>query len=100
MTLDNTFTLKELTGDTATLDMKSKLSTNPDAAPIEIGTRKLRYTLAGEQTGTMKLTRATGWVRSAELTQKITGEATTDAGPGRVTKTPMTIETKMTLEGK
>src|SRR5260221_337299 len=100
MVMDNTFTLKGVAGDVATLDVKSKLSSNSEATPIEAGQRKLTYSLAGEQTGTMKVDRATGWMRSAEMQQKVSGEMTTDAGSGRVAKSPMTIETTVKLESK
>jgi hypothetical protein len=100
MVMDNTFTLKEVGGDVATLDVKSKLTSNSEATPIDSGPRKLTYSLSGEQTGTMKVDRATGWMKSAEMQQKVSGEMTTDAGGGRVAKSPITIDTTVKLESK
>jgi hypothetical protein len=101
MEMDNTFTLKSVTADTVTLDAKGKLGSSPDATPIDMGPRgKLSYNLNGEQNGTLQLDRATGWVKSAEMTQKVTGEMVIDAGGGRVAKTPMRIESTVKLEAK
>jgi hypothetical protein len=100
MLMENNFTLKEATPSAATLAVKSKLSTNPDAPPIDMRNQKITYTLTGEQTGTMVVDRGSGWVKSADMTQKVTGEMVTDAGAGRIAKTPMTVETRVVLEGK
>ena len=101
MDMDNTFTLKGVSADDVTLEAKGKLSSSPDATPIDMGPRgKLSYNLTGEQSGTLQLDRATGWVKAAEMTQKVTGEMVIDAGNGRVGKTPMRIETTVKLEAK
>jgi hypothetical protein len=100
MVLDNTFMLKDAAADVATVGLTSKLATNPDTAPIDMGNRKLTYNLTGEQSGTIKVDRKSGWVKSAEMTQKVAGDMTADAGAGRINKTPMSIETKVTLEAK
>lgn len=100
LVMDNTYTLKNVAGDDATLEMKGKLTTNADAPPMDLGSRKLSYTLGGETSGTMKLSKQTGWVKAAEITQKLSGEMTTDAGAGRTAKTPITVDTKIVIEGK
>jgi hypothetical protein len=97
---ENTFTLKEANAEVLLLEVAGKLSSNPDAPPMDLGNRKISYTLNGDIAGTMKLSRQTGWIRGAEMTQKWNGEMTIDAGGGRTSKAPIKTETKIVLEAK
>jgi hypothetical protein len=67
---------------------------------MDLGNRKISYVLNGDIAGTMKLSKQTGWIKGAELSQKWTGEMTIDMGAGRTTKAPITTETKIVLEAK
>ena len=104
MTLDNTFTLNEITDGVATLGVKSTLATSPTTAPISLGTHELRYHLSGEQTGTIKLNMQDGVCRSATITQHVSGDILmTDAADKSTTKPapmPLSIETNITMESK
>lgn len=100
ITSENTFTLKDASNGAIALDVKGKLSTNPDAAPLDMGQLKVSYNLTGDQTGTMTLNADTGWVKSAQFVQKLGGDMKRDAGAGRVANTPFNIETKMSVESK
>ena len=100
ITSENVFTLKTVGDGIATLDVKGKLGSNPDAPPLDMGQLKVSYNLSGEQTGTMKLNSETGWVKAADFVQKLGGEVKQDAGAGRVTNRPFNIETRMTVESK
>jgi hypothetical protein len=94
--IENAFTLKESNADVATVAVKSKLSSNADAPPIDMGNRKLTYELSGEQSGVLKINRSDGMIRAAEMKQKITGKMISEAG-GAKTEVPLVIETKMTM---
>jgi hypothetical protein len=71
--LDNTWTLKTRKDGVSIIEVSSKISANPKAAPIVMGTMKLSYDISGKQKGTMELQEATGWIRRAESTQEFSG---------------------------
>ncbi len=100
LTMENTFTLKEVTGDVALLALKGKLASNPDAAPLDLGSHKISYLLAGDLSGTMKVSKETGWILAAEMNEKFSGDMTTDLGADRTTKTPISAETKIVMDAK
>jgi Family of unknown function (DUF6263) len=102
MTLYNTFTLKDVTNGTATLDVKSTLATDATTKPLDLGNQHLRYHLSGEQNGLMKLNLDDGVVRSAEITQNISGTISmeSDTATTKPAATPLSVETKISLEAK
>jgi len=81
MILDNTWTLKDRKDGIATIEVNSTAEPNLEVDPVEMGAMKMQYSLSGEQHGTMELDEATGWMISAELDQKFTGDLSMVGGP-------------------
>lgn len=98
--LDNAFTLKDVSGDAATLEVKSKLTNNADAPPLDLGQRKLSYQLSGEQNGTIKLKRVDGMIVSADMKQIVDGKMIAEAEGEGKTEVPLHVETHITMETK
>jgi len=94
MVIDNTWTLKELKGGVAVVEVKSSIKPNPDAEPMSAGRVNLKYELSGEQSGTMEIDARTGWLGKAKMDQKFSGEIQViGAGTaGVVEKWPMNVE--------
>ncbi len=100
MQLENTWTLKSRKDGQATIDVKSKISSNANAGPIKMGPVSLKYDFSGQQQGQFVLDEATGWTVSAKTTQKLTGKVNVTGAPGMPAgmSWPITIESTITLE--
>jgi len=81
MTLDTTYTLKERKDGVATVAVTSKVSSNPQAPPMEMGFMKIRYDLKGTQTGTLRMDEANGWTDAATLSQNFSGTVHVEKNP-------------------
>lgn len=73
MNITTTYTVTDLSSDTVTLEMTSKLATAPDAQPVDMGMMKLIYDLSGSQTGTLKLDLQSGWVMTSTVEHSMEG---------------------------
>lgn len=93
---ETTYKVTAITDDTVTLSSSSKISPNPEAEPLDMGTLKLRYTLGGTQRGTMQIDRTTGWTRQSDMTQSFTGTMTLMIGQQSM-EHPMVISGKVSL---
>jgi len=100
MQLENTWQLKSRKDGRATIDVKSKISSNANADPISMGPVSLKYDFTGDQKGELVLDEATGWTVSAKTTQKLTGKVNVKGAPGMPAgmSWPITIESTITLE--
>lgn len=100
MILDNTYTLKDLKGGVAMIVVSSTLSPNRNAAPTNLGTAKLTYSLSGTQEGTLQLQESTGFVTQAQLRQKLSGQMQINGLPNapQGLTTPISADGIMTLE--
>jgi hypothetical protein len=96
MVLENTYTLKSRQGGLATIAVETRLSSNPDAKPMELGTVSIGYALTGTQGGESTVDEATGWTTGAKLKQDIAGDMTMTAG-GNAQKVPLVIKSDVTL---
>lgn len=74
MILDNTWTLKSRKDGVAFVDVTSTIQPNPDAAPMEVSGMTISYELSGEQSGTLEVVEATGWLAAAHMTQNVSGQ--------------------------
>jgi hypothetical protein len=74
MILDNTWTLQSRKDGVAFIDVKTKVSPNPDAKPLEYGGMTVTYDLSGEQSGTLEVDEASGWVLRSSIKQNISGQ--------------------------
>jgi hypothetical protein len=97
LVIDGGYTLKSRAGGVAEIEVKAKLSPNADAGPVELGTGKMSYELAGEQHGTAKVEEATGWTRSLETTQDVAGTIHFQTGANSETTVPIKVKSKVTM---
>jgi hypothetical protein len=96
--IDATYALKARQGGVAEVALDAKLSPNPDAAPVDLGTGKMTYDLSGEQHGCAKVVEATGWTQSLTTEQTLSGTIKFDT-PGDKDKTiPITVKSKVVME--
>lgn len=91
--VDNTWTVKSIQNGVISLDVRSKVEPNPDAAPMEISGMTIAYKVSGTQTGTMTIDQATGWTQSGKMTQDLSGDVTV-AG----SSWPITIKSDIRFE--
>jgi hypothetical protein len=108
--LEATYTLKRRSSGVCTIEVHAKVSPNPDAPPVELGTGKMAYELNGEQKGTLEVDEGTGLPRSLATTQDVSGTMTyrttaygnTPGGRRRddsgETTSQITVKEKVTLE--
>ena len=80
---DNKFTLKERKAGAATIEVSSVLKPNPDAKPMEMGSARIKYEMAGKQNGQIKLDESTGRIIKSKITQRIAGDMTMGTGGGK-----------------
>ena len=73
MSIDVTWTLKEVTDDTVLLDVDSTVSSPEDPADTSMGVIPFNVQLEGTQVGTVTLNRESGWIRKGETTQDVNG---------------------------
>ncbi len=91
--VDSTWTLDSRRRGVAVISVSSTVKSDPEAAPIEMGPRKLSYELSGTQEGTLELNQATGWIIRGKLTEQLSGKVSLGDMYG-----PISIQTVTTLE--
>ena len=98
--MHNTYTLKARAAGVAEIAVKSRLSPNAEAGPVELGTGKTTYDLSGEQRGAAKVVEATGWTESLVTEQDIAGTIVFRTGDSSNSETtvPITVKSKVVLE--
>jgi len=89
--LRNTWTLKSRKGGVALLEVKSKIESNPDAKPMDMGVMSIKYQLSGDQEGTTELDEATGWTLRGKLVQKLAGKLQLQGAPAGMKDTSWPI---------
>ena len=99
LTLDNTWVLKEVTGDTATLEVTSLIGPVPGKETMDVMGAELNVHLEGAQSGTTIIDRETGWVVSSTVNQNLDGamELPAAAGQPEAMSIPISIRSTMTL---
>ncbi len=97
MTLYNAYVMEKLEKDTAVLRVESTLITGGNGEPIRVGAMEMKHSLKGRQRGTIHLDLETGFTRSAEMTQNISGTIEMDVGGGKIIKWPIKIKTKVKM---
>jgi hypothetical protein len=74
--LDNTWVLKEVTDETATLEVTSLIGPAGDDTTVNMMGAELNVRLEGAQSGTSIIDRKTGWVESSTVNQNVDGAMT------------------------
>lgn len=96
--IESGYTLKARQDGVATIELLGKVSTAPNAV-IDLGQQmRMSYQLRGEQHGTIQVDESTGWTRSAQSVQKLTGSATIETHGAPPRPVPVTIESETTME--
>jgi hypothetical protein len=80
--LDNTWVLKEVNENTATLEVTSLIGSAGENTTVNMMGTELNVRLEGAQSGTSIIDRQTGWVESSTVNQNVDGAMTLPAGEG------------------
>ena len=91
---DITWTLVDRADGVATVEVTSTIESDPDAEPPDLSVMPMEMALTGEQSGTLLIDEATGWVLGSTLTQSLTGSMR-----GEDTEVPMSIQSTITTVG-
>lgn len=90
---NTTFTLKSIEGNTATIEVKATLETDPDNVTTSMQGMDATLFYEGERTGTLSMDTETGWVTSGSMNDDIVGSIT--IAPGAQVPDGMTIPVEM-----
>ena len=93
----HTYTVLAVEDETVTLQVDSTIVSDPEAEPTDVDLYFISYDLAGEQSGSIEIDTATGWIRHSHIVQNLAGSAQLTAGEDEVT-IPMNIESITQLE--
>jgi hypothetical protein len=96
MAMESTYTLRRVEGNVATVEMRSLISPNPDAGPVDFGLFQIAYSLSGEQEGVIQVDLASG-LSSSQIRQSLSGEMEMSA-EGQTIKVPLEIEGLVKVE--
>lgn len=92
MSVDSKYTLKEIKGDLAIIDVNSNINMAPGNNPEM---KDIKIELSGSQTGTMEVETASGQVLSSNIQQKITGKMNAQGQ-----EMPVEMNSKISITGK
>jgi hypothetical protein len=82
MTMETIYTLRSVKNNVATVDITSKLKSNPNAPALQISGASLKQNLAGIQKGSMQIQLSTGMVTQSQLNQDVSGNFQVQGLPG------------------
>lgn len=95
--IESVYTLRAVEGNVATVDVQSTISSDPDAAPANMGMFGAEYNLVGEQDAVTRINMDTGWTIDSVITQTISGDMILTMESEAIT-VPMSIDTIMHVE--
>jgi hypothetical protein len=96
--LDTSYTLKDLKGGIATIDVSSTIQSATDAS-MDLQGLGISYQLSGTQTGTIQVRLDTGWIAKSSMQQSISGTIGAKIGDQELSW-PMSIETQIAEESQ
>ena len=99
MQKESTYTLKSRAGGMATLDVQTKIRSDPDAEPVAMGPMKMTYNISGKQSGQMILHETAGWTMSSKMTLEFKGDVKVSGIPGAAEETswPISCTSEVTV---
>lgn len=97
LVIESTYTLKARQGGVASIEVVGKAWSPPEAAPVDLGQVKMTYKLAGDQNGMLTIIESTGWTQSADISQKLGGEAKLRVPNQPEQSVPVNMESKMRM---
>ena len=100
MTWASTCTLKDRKNGIAIIDVTGKITSNPAAKPMQMGTMSMSYELTGERKGQIEIEEASGWTVGARFTQQISGTIKATGTPGGDLSIPMAGKINIRIESK
>jgi len=100
MIADNVCTLTARKDGIATIRITSKVSSDPEAGPLDLGAAKMTCTFSGTQEGTQKVDETTGWLTEMVMRQDFSGEMKIEGAPGKSKPivVPMSVKGTVRLE--
>ena len=98
LVIESTYTLKSREGGIAVIEVSGRALSPPDAAPVDLGQMKMSYKLAGNQDGSIRIVESTGWTQTADMSQKLAGEAKIRVPNQPEQSVPVTIESRMQMK--
>ncbi|MCA1761835.1 MAG: DUF6263 family protein [Cryomorphaceae bacterium] len=98
----NTYTLKSMENNVATIEIDSELTVDPDNASTNLQGLDAVFYLEGTRTGTIKVDANTGWVIDANMTDDITGSLniSPNAQMPDGMNIPMEVKNNITITGE
>lgn len=99
MNVETSYTLQARDNGIATISVKGKVATAPNAA-MDLGSVKMDYELKGEQTGSLEVIESSGWTRVSTLSQHLTGTTTIHAPNSYAQTVPVTVQAEIRSEQK
>lgn len=100
MTLENEWILKDRSDGVSFIEVKSSIKSNPEAAPVVMGSTKISYDLSGKQQGQIELEESTGILIRSRINQDISGQIKVEV-PGQQSQgqpIPVKIDSVVTCE--
>src|SRR5207247_8569818 len=95
LVIEGSYALKARTAGVAEIAMDAKISPNPEAGPVELGTGKMTYNLSGDQHGSARIDEATGWTKSLTTEQDVSGTIAVDMPGDKDAAIPITVKSKV-----
>ncbi len=103
LNVKNTWTLRSRQGGVCTIEVRSTVQSAPGAAPMEMMGIQVSYDIEGDQSGTIQVDEATGWIIHAELKQNLKGKVAVEGGGQGIPSGmnwPITIESVITIDSR
>ncbi len=98
--VEDTYTLQERSGGVAYIEVKSGLTTSPDAPPMQMGQVSMAFDILGSQTGRLEMDEATGWIIRSSVEQSFSGTVSVVGVPelAEGMSWPITVKTTLRLQ--
>lgn len=102
MTVNTTYTLKNVANGVADLDVQSTVANNANAKPMEMMGMAIDYKLTGTQKGTMKVTVEDGWIATSSLKQTLFGTMSISGEniPDMMKNIPVAVQSTITISSR
>ena len=91
---ETTYTLKERKNGIAVIDFTRKLTSDPNAEPMEMMGMEMKYDMNGTESGTYNVDEKTGWATQVETKQDMGGKMNMKGGPMGEMSADMKIASK------
>lgn len=101
--INNTWTLRSCQSGVCTIEIRSTAQSATGAAPVEMMGIQVSYDISGDQSGTIQVDEATGWIVHADLKQHFEGKVAVKGGGQGIPSGmnwPITIESVITVDSR